>query len=263
MRKTVHTKAPSANAEGPFPKFAHRLQCALRHRPGQVRLPHKLVKDGVDQALPGRQHQRLKLSHALKKNLIFKTNRLRLQPSPCLCGSGALAGKVSWLPNHIDRAYHGHDKPRYCRQKAFFWFADDQAESSRPADDLQEAKDRTHTAVETAKSLPVLTHVSSLKDEVISIRIYPHLSCHCLILVFPRWNPTSRCPLLAALLASASSNFLLRFRPGGLEQKSVGRLVSKVSLSWSAPCEWFDGVGTNILSQVGLTAHTPIRRPHA
>lgn len=246
MRKTAPSVESSAKPEYEF--FPTVFGLALR----AIDLPHDLVEDGISQPLPRGEHRALQSSNLLQQFRVTQSPGARIKPPPSFGCPGALAGQITWLPNHIDRTDDGHQDARNSDEGRAICLRNDCTKSRRSTEYLQEAEGRTRSPVKPSQPLPIFTPETGLKNQIISIRIYPYLSFHCLILLFPRPTGCRRPHYRVAALALAWSSLLLA---------SLSRWMAwefdcqKVLLPWSAPCEWFVGVGTNILSQGGPAAH--------
>lgn len=113
---------------------------------------------------------------------------------------------------------------------------DDQCKGSRTSNHVHEGEKAIDSPVETSVQSVVGDPVVNIKCRlsVIALNLL-----RCLMLLRRHYESHSVSPAAAAL---------------GCEPVALGSF--SVRCSWPAPCEWFDGVRTNILSQVGLAAHT-------
>lgn len=160
------------------------FKTGFRHALVTSDLPHDLVKYGVTQRFPGRQNSTLQLCGLFKQLRIGQATRSSVQSPPSFSRSCALAGQITGLPNHINRADQSHHEARYGDESRAIGLGNDYAKGRRAAEYLQEAKGCGGSTVKPSQSLPIFASESSLQDQVISIRIYPHLICHCWILGF-------------------------------------------------------------------------------
>lgn len=216
---------------------------------------HKLIKHGRHHAIPRWQHKALQHSNLFAKFGLFKRVGSCLQSSPAFCRSGALAGKVARLPNQVNRAGCRHDDPGPSNDRRAIALRKHGPERSRTAEYLDKSNQVAGSSIKTRESLPVLTSEPGLQDQIISIRIYPHLIFHCSILYCRhRWSRRllEGVPVLA--WSSCEDRCLCALIGHALVR--VASVCLMVFCSWSLPCGGYVGWGICILSRVGATANS-------
>lgn len=185
---------------------------------------HQIVKDWCSHAFPTWQHQALQHSNFFSQVVILDGVRLGFELTPLFCTPRALTGQVSGLPYQIDSAGRCHDQTCPGNQRSAIDLGKYNAECCRPAENLHETNDVAGSTVEPGQALPVSASKTGLQYQVISIRIYPQLIFHYLILE-NLLRLLSR-HYLVVLLVLALSSFLRRFCQG----IGVGLVVRRVCL---------------------------------